>query len=97
MAPEQLRGREVDRRADIFAASVVLWEMLAGRRLFQGDEPGAIVARVLLDSVPAPSQSDASRADENSELDAVVCAASPRIPRIVMRRRATWRWRSSRQ
>jgi len=35
MAPEQLRGLEVDRRADIFAAGIVLFELLALRRLFQ--------------------------------------------------------------
>ena len=36
MAPEQLLDGAVDRRVDIYAASVTLWEMLAGRRLFEG-------------------------------------------------------------
>ncbi|MEP6652017.1 MAG: serine/threonine-protein kinase [Myxococcales bacterium] len=36
MAPEQLCGPVVDRRADIFSVGVLLWEILAGRRLFQG-------------------------------------------------------------
>ncbi len=35
MAPEQLRGEEVDRRADLYAIGIVLWELLAGRRLFE--------------------------------------------------------------
>ena len=40
MAPEQVRGRPVDHRADIFAFGVILYEMLAGQRAFQGDDVG---------------------------------------------------------
>lgn len=36
MSPEQVRGRAVDRRSDIFGLGVVFWEMLTGRRLFKG-------------------------------------------------------------
>jgi serine/threonine-protein kinase len=36
LAPEAAHGEEVDARADIFAVGIILWEMLAGRRLFQG-------------------------------------------------------------
>ncbi len=47
MAPEQARGRPVDRRADIWAYGVVLWEMLTGRMLFSGETLSDIIAAVL--------------------------------------------------
>ena len=46
MAPEQLQPVEVDRRADIFAVGVMLWEMLAGRRLWQGMNEVQIVSQL---------------------------------------------------
>jgi serine/threonine-protein kinase len=54
MAPEQLRGGHVDRRADLFAASIVLWEMLTGKRLFEGDEPDVYVSLLLQAQLPRP-------------------------------------------
>jgi serine/threonine-protein kinase len=47
MAPEQARGKQVDKRADIWAFGVVLYEMLAGKRLFDGEEVGDTLAGVL--------------------------------------------------
>ncbi len=38
MSPEHARGEELDARADIFAAGIVLWELCAGRRLYRGTE-----------------------------------------------------------
>jgi len=56
MAPEQLRAKGVDRRTDIFAAGVVLWEALTGRRLFDGDDTGEILTKVLEAEIPPPGQ-----------------------------------------
>ncbi len=47
MSPEQARGRPVDRRADIWAFGVILYEMLAGKRLFEGDTASDVLAAVL--------------------------------------------------
>jgi Tol biopolymer transport system component/tRNA A-37 threonylcarbamoyl transferase component Bud32 len=51
MAPEQARGRAVDRRADIWAFGIVLYEMLAGKRAFDGDDVSITLASVLKDDV----------------------------------------------
>ncbi len=47
MSPEQARGKKVDRRADIWAFGVVLWEMLTGRKLFEGETVSDVLAAVL--------------------------------------------------
>ena len=47
MAPEQARGHRVDKRADIWAFGVVLYEMLTGRRMFAGETVSDILAAVL--------------------------------------------------
>jgi len=58
MSPEQAKAKTVDRRADIWAFGVVLWEMLSGRTLFKGDSvsetlAGVLMADVNLDDLPA--------------------------------------------
>ena len=55
MAPEQLRGGEVDRRTDLYAASVVLWECLTGQRLFKAEDEVAIFGQVLEGKIEPPS------------------------------------------
>ncbi len=55
MAPEQVRGDAVDRRTDIYSASVVLWEGLTGRRLVQTSNEAQVLADVLAGGFPPPS------------------------------------------
>ncbi|HEX6324079.1 MAG TPA: protein kinase, partial [Vicinamibacterales bacterium] len=50
MAPEQAKGRAVDRRADIWAFGVILYEMLTGRTCFHGDTVGEVMASVMKDA-----------------------------------------------
>ena len=56
MAPEQLLGQNVDRRADIFALGVVLYEMLAGIAPFGGEDMQEVMFRVASFDPPAPSR-----------------------------------------
>jgi hypothetical protein len=58
MSPEQARGRAVDKRTDVWAFGVLLWEMLTGRSLFAGDTVTDVIAAVVtrepdLDALPA--------------------------------------------
>ncbi|MBW2527400.1 MAG: serine/threonine protein kinase, partial [Deltaproteobacteria bacterium] len=55
MSPEQVRGQEVDRRTDIFALGVVLWELTTNRRLFRMDTDLDTLEKVQACVVPLPS------------------------------------------
>jgi len=70
MAPEQLVSGPLDRRADVFATAVILWEVLTGQRLFSADGPGAAAIAVLTSEIRLPST-------VNPRLD-------PAVDRVVM-------------
>lgn len=58
MAPEQVRGQEVDHRADIFAFGCVLYEMFAGRRAFRGESHVETLSAIIRDDPPDLSESN---------------------------------------
>jgi serine/threonine-protein kinase len=77
MAPEQLRGERIDRRVDIYAAGVVLWELLTLVRLFVTKDDATTIENLLSRKVEPPS---AFAADVPPALDEVVMRALARDP-----------------
>lgn len=77
MAPEQIRQQPLDRRVDVYAAGVVLWEALAGRRLFAADESGAILHQILHADISPPSTHAQA---VSPDLDAITLRALARDP-----------------
>ena len=77
MAPEQIRGRRGDSRCDIYAAGLILFEMLTGKLPFP-DESAAVVLRAKLYDEPKPPRYFLPQLDHT--LNAVICKAIERAP-----------------
>src|SRR5262245_57374774 len=58
MAPEQVRGKPADRRADLFAFGTILYEMLSGHRAFRGDTAADTITAILTKEPPDLSQTN---------------------------------------
>ena len=84
MAPEQLDGRPVDQRSDIWALGCVLHEMLTGRRAFDGATSAAIAAAILERDSPIPSS-----------VDPALTPAVDRVVRKCLARDPDARWQSA--
>ena len=71
MAPEQIEGREVDARTDLFAVGVVLYEMVCGRRPFTGNSRASVMAAIVT-AEPPP-------------LTSLLPQAPPSLERLILR------------
>ena len=52
MAPEQIEGRDVDARSDIFSLGAVIYEMVTGQRAFKGESPASVIGAIMKDEPP---------------------------------------------
>jgi serine/threonine-protein kinase len=77
MAPEQLTASPIDRRVDVWALGVALWEMLTLRRLFRRDTTATTIHAVLYEDLVPPSE---YRSQVPRELDDIVLKALMRDP-----------------
>jgi len=58
VSPSRPGASPVDRRSDVFALGAVLFEMLTGRRAFEGRSPAELLSAILRDEPPPPSETD---------------------------------------
>ena len=77
MSVEAIGGKRLDTRADIFSAGVVMWELIAGRRLWKGKNEYDVLAKIRDGAVRRPSE---LAPDCPSELDDIVLRALARSP-----------------
>lgn len=76
-SPEQIKGRDVDLRSDVYSCGATLHALLAGRPPFLGQNIGEVLARILSESPPSLR---AARPDVSAELERVVARAMEREP-----------------
>lgn len=76
MAPEQLLGQKVDRRADVFAAGCILWEAAVGSRIWGEMSDGAVMHRLATGEIPRPGGDSAM----DPRLEQIVVKATAAAP-----------------
>jgi serine/threonine protein kinase len=77
MSPEQVRGQPIDHRSDVFAAGVLLWELLCGRKLFTGEGDFAVLEKVRRAEVPPPRSVNPSLPEGLEQVVLKALAAEP--------------------
>jgi Tol biopolymer transport system component/predicted Ser/Thr protein kinase len=86
MSPEQVEGKEADARSDIFAFGLVLYEMITGKRAFEGRSQASLIASILKDQPPPVS-----------ELQPVTPKALDRVVQTCLEKDPDRRWQSARE
>jgi Tol biopolymer transport system component/predicted Ser/Thr protein kinase len=80
MSPEQVQGKEIDARSDIFSFGLVLYEMLTGRRAFEAENPARVMAAIL---------------EREPKLEEIGTAAFERVLRRCLAKEPGDRWQSA--
>ncbi len=80
MSPEQVEGRDVDARSDIFSFGAVVYEMITGQRAFKGESPASVIGAILKDE-PAPMKDMQPFAPATLERIVAICLAKDRDER----------------
>jgi serine/threonine-protein kinase len=77
MSPEQIQGRHVDKRSDIFSFGVLFYELLTGKKPFTGDVPTAVMFKIVYDE---PERIDDAQIDHRNGLRDVVMRTLAKDP-----------------
>jgi serine/threonine protein kinase len=77
LSPEQLDGKPLDQRTDVYSASVVLWELITGQRLFPQDDPAPLLYAVMKGTIDPPSR---HASECPAKLDTIVMRGLARKP-----------------
>ena len=82
MAPEQVEGKEIDQRTDIYSLGVILFELLTGIVPFEGDTPISVAIKHLKEKVPEPKTINPSIPDDMNKV-VLKCLEKDRIKRYI--------------
>jgi len=77
LSPEQITSGQVDRRCDLFAAGIVLWEALTLRRLFRGETEGQTLAQIIAGAARSPREVNPDVPEPISDVCMKALASSP--------------------
>ena len=77
MSPEQIQGRHVDKRSDIFSFGVLFYELLTGKKPFTGDVPTAVMFKIVYDE---PERIDDAQIDHRNGLRDIVMKTLAKDP-----------------